>query len=112
MKTRKIAYPKGSFASLFWEEQLKAASVKDARQIRWHPLMIKWCLNLKLISSATCHTVRTSVFLRLPSEKTLRDYTHYFKSQAGFLPDLNEQLKKEADIDSLPESVLRGLAYR
>ena len=30
--------------------------------------------------------------------------THYFKSQAGFLPDLNEQLKNEAGIDSLPES--------
>ena len=29
---------------------------------------------------------------------------HYFKSQAGFLPDLNEQLKNEAGIDSLPES--------
>ena len=26
------------------------------------------------------------------------------KSQAGFLPDLNEQLKNEAGIDSLPES--------
>lgn len=90
----KQAYPEGSFARLFWEEQLKAASVKDARQIRWHPLMIKWCLNLKLISSAAYHTVRTSGFLRLPSERTLRDYTHYFKSQAGFLPDLNEQLKR------------------
>ena len=100
----KQAYPEESFARLFWEEQLKAASVKDARQICWHPLMIKWCLNLKLISSAAYHTVQTSGFLRLPSERTLRDYTHYFKSQAGFLPDLNEQLQNEAGIDSLPES--------
>ena len=46
--------------------------------------------------------MRTSGFLRLPSERTLRDYTHYFKSQPGFLPDLNKQLKKEAGIDSLP----------
>ena len=77
-----------SFARLFWEEQLKTASVKDARQIHWHPLMIKWCLNLKLISSAAYHTVQMSDFLRLPSERTLLDYTHYFKSQAGFLLDL------------------------
>ena len=37
-------------------------------------------------------------------QKRLLVTTHYFKSQAGFLSDLNEQLKKEADIDSLPES--------
>lgn len=74
----KQAYPEGSFPRLFWEEQLKAASVKEARQVRWHPLMIKWCLNLKPISSAVYHSVRSSGFLRLPSERTLRDYTHYF----------------------------------
>ena len=48
--------------------------------------------------------MQTFVFLWLPSQRTLRDYTHYFKSQAGFQPDLSEELKKEADIDSLPES--------
>ena len=34
------AYPDDSFARLFWEEQLKAASVSDSRQVRWHPLLI------------------------------------------------------------------------
>lgn len=100
----KHTYPDGSFARLLWEEQLKSASVKDSRQIRWHPLMIKWCLNLKLISSAAYHAVCTSGFLRLPSERTLRDYTHYFKSQPGFHSQLNQQLQKESDIESLPES--------
>ena len=94
----------GSYARLFWEEQLKAAKLKDPRQIRWHPLMIKWCLNLKLISSAAYHAVQSSGFLRLPSERTLRDFTHYVKSQQGFHPELNEQLKKQASIDSLPPS--------
>lgn len=51
-KNIKQPYPEGSFTRLFWEEQLKAASVKNARQIRWHPQMIKWCLNLKLTYSA------------------------------------------------------------
>ena len=46
----KKAFPEGSFARLFWEEQLQAVPIKNPRQIRWHPLMIKWCLNLKLIS--------------------------------------------------------------
>ena len=98
------AYPEGSLARPFWEEQLKAATVKDPRQMRWHPLMVKWCLNLKLISSATYYAVQTSGFLHLPSERTLRDYTHYVKSQHGFYPKLNEQLKKEACIESLPPS--------
>lgn len=98
------SYPEGSFARLFWEEQLKAASVKDPRLMRWHPVMIKWCLNLKLISSAAYHCLHTSGFVKLPSERTLRDYTHFFKNQPGFYPDLNLQLKKEAAIESLPQS--------
>lgn len=36
------AYPENSFARVFWEQQLQAASVKDKRQVRWHPLIIKW----------------------------------------------------------------------
>ena len=98
------AYPEGSFARLFWDEQLKAGSVKASQQYQWHPLMIKFCLNLKLISSAAYHAARTSGFLRLPSERTLRDYTSYFKCKPGFQPELNEMLKKESNIDSLPES--------
>jgi len=89
-------FPEGTFARLFWEEQVKAASVKDNRQFRWHALTIKFCLNIKLISSAAYHTLRTSGFIKLPSERTLRDYMHHFKSPPGFHPDLNEQLKKEA----------------
>lgn len=30
------AYPEISFSRLFWNEQLKAASAKDPRQVRWH----------------------------------------------------------------------------
>ncbi len=37
----KKAYPEGTFARHFWEEQLKAASAKDSRQVRWHPLKHK-----------------------------------------------------------------------
>ncbi|SMN01853.1 hypothetical protein SPONN_126 [uncultured Candidatus Thioglobus sp.] len=97
-------FAEGTFARLFWEQQLKVASVKDCRQARWHPLMIKFCLNIKLMSSAAYHALRTSGFIRLPSERTLRDYTHFFKSSPGIHSDLNEQLKKEAAIESLPES--------
>ena len=80
----KKAYPEGSFARLFWDEQLKAATASDARQVRRHPVIIKWCLNLKLMSSSTYHALRSSGFIKLPSERTLRDYTHYFENKPGF----------------------------
>ena len=72
--------------------------------MRWHPLLIRWCLNLKLISSAAYHATRSAGFIKLPSERTLHDYTHYFKSRAGFQIEVNQQLQKEAKIKDLPEN--------
>ena len=39
----------------------------------------------------------------LPSKRTLRDYTHFVKSKPGFNPGIDEQLRREANIDSIPE---------
>ena len=33
--------PEDSFRQLFWSQQLKAASQKNARCMKWHPLMIR-----------------------------------------------------------------------
>ena len=41
------AFLDNSFEKLFWEQQQKALQSKDGRQMRWHPLMIKWCLYLR-----------------------------------------------------------------
>ena len=91
----KKAYPEGSFSRLFWEE-LKAASVKDARLIRWHPVMVKWCLNLKLLSTSAYHAMRRSGFIKLPTERTLRDYT---SNKCGFQDTVHQQLLQEVDQD-------------
>ena len=77
-------FPEGSFRRLFWDEQLKMARLKNSMNLRWHPMMIRWCLNLKLLSSSAYHALRTSGFLKLPSERTLRDYTHFVKTRPGF----------------------------
>ena len=74
----------GSFRQLFWEEQVKALSKSDSRQIKWHPALIKWCLHLKFISSGAYHSLRSSGVITLPSERTLRSYTHWIKSGIGF----------------------------
>ena len=39
--------PKDSFQYVFWQQQLEAASKKKAQNMRWHPLMIRWCLYLR-----------------------------------------------------------------
>lgn len=38
--------PANSFQRIFWEQQLEASKQKDSRTMRWHPLMIRWCLYL------------------------------------------------------------------
>ena len=97
------AHPKESFSRIFWEQQFSAATSKDSCQVRWHPLMIRWCLNLKLLSSAAYHAMRTAGFIKLPSERTLCDYIHYFRSKTGFQQEVNEQLYKESKVNELPE---------
>ena len=102
--TVKKTYAEGSFARLLWDEQLKATSAKDAHQVRWHPVLIKWCLNLKLSSGSAYHALKTSGFLILPSERTLRDYVHYFSSKPGFQSEVHKHLFNEANLESLPDS--------
>ncbi len=57
--------------------------------------MIKRCLNLKLLSTSAYHALRTSGFLVLPSERTLRDYTNYFTNRPGFMNEVDDQLLGE-----------------
>lgn len=94
-------FPEGSLRRLFWMEQIKAASLKDMRNVRWHPLIIRWCLSLKLSSSSAYRAMRDSGFIKLPSERTLRDYYNVFKSKPGIQAEVNEQLAREASLDEL-----------
>ena len=96
-------YPADSFARIFWEQQLKAASLKDARSMKWAPMMIRWCLYLHHLSSSAYETLRCSGAVRLPSQRTLRDYTHYTKASCGFSVEVDRQLMDAASVDSCPE---------
>ena len=48
----KSDFADNSFQRLFREQQLKSTKVMDKRQMRWHPMIIKWSLHLKMLSSA------------------------------------------------------------
>lgn len=43
--------------------------------------------------------MRSTGFIKLPSERTLRDYTHYFHSKTGFQKEVNNQLIKESRVN-------------
>ena len=88
----KDKYGGESFPVLFWEQQLSAASKKNAKSIRWHPLIIKWCLYLHHKSSGAYNTLRDSGIIRLPSGRTLRDYQHFVRAKTGFSYDYDKQL--------------------
>ena len=90
--------PENSFKRIFWDQHLQAVKAKDRRQIRWHPAIVKWCLHLKFISSGAYHALRQSGIIILPSERTLRDYTHWMPAKVGFMPEVDAQLVKEASI--------------
>ena len=66
--------------------------------------IIRWCLNLKLMSSSSYHGMRTAGFIKLPSERTLRDYSNYFKSKTGYQVEVIRELQQELKVLTLPES--------
>ena len=76
-ETALSGYPPESFINIFWQQQLQAASVPNAKQRRWHPMMIKWALYLRHLSGKAYDTIRDSSCIALPSQRTLRDYTHF-----------------------------------
>jgi len=95
-------HPPNSFPTIFWQQQQEAA-IKDPRGMRWHPLMVKWCLYLRHLSGSAYETLRTSGILKLPSQQSLRDYTHYVPASASFSNAVDIQLMEAANIASCPE---------
>ena len=91
-------FPEGTFQHLFWEEQKKAAAKKNMCGVRWHPLMIKFCLYLRHQSSKGYEILRDSGCIQLLSQRTLRDYSHAVKAEPGFSPEVEHQLMVAADV--------------
>lgn len=97
------SYPQDSFAHIFWESQHQASSLKDARSMRWDPLMIRWCLYLRHMSGRAYEMLRESGVIKLPSQRTLRDYTYYTQATVGFSDEVDRQLMEAGRIQSCPE---------
>lgn len=95
-------YKDDTFQYLFWEQQKEAMGREGVKKngIRWHPLVFKWCLYLRHQSSKAYETLRDSVCIALPSQRTLRDYSNAVKASAGFSSEVDHQLLKAAKLES------------
>ena len=69
-------YPANSFQRILWEQQAKAASLKDSQSMKWHSIMIRWSLYLHHLSGSAYESLRESGVIKLPFQRTLRDYTY------------------------------------
>ena len=88
-------YSEGTFHHLFWRQQFQNTA-KPPKQRRWHPMLIRWCLRMKMISSSAYEALRG--ILTLPCGRTLQDYTHFIKAGVGVQPEVTNQLLKEANV--------------
>ena len=87
-------YPEDSPQRIFWEQQKIYNSLNEKRQMKWHPLVLRFALNLKYISSSAYRAVRESGIIQLPSEHTLSDYTHWATAHSGLQVEYVEHFKK------------------
>lgn len=94
------------FMQFFWEEQQKYLKCSSPSSVRYHPMIIKFCLNLAAKSSSAYNDLRYDPktgngILVLPSSRTLRDYRNYIRPTRGFNPAIiNALAKKTADFQS------------
>ena len=71
------------FLEILLRDQAKAIST-EAKQMRWHPLVIKWCLRIYIKSHRLYEDLRNSGGLKLPSGRTLSDYKNFCSPETGW----------------------------
>ena len=80
------------FMNLFWQQQKKLMT-KSKTGVRYHPMIIRYCLSLATKSPACYEELRKSNILVLPSQRTLKDYRNCIRPKAGFQEEVLEELK-------------------
>ena len=92
-----------SAQELFLHQQVKACNVKKKCGMRWHPTMIRLALSLHFTSPAAYDLLRESGMIKLPSQRTLYDYTHFKPIEEGIdhhiISSVAERVKKLGKVD-------------
>lgn len=84
------------FMNLFWQEQKKLLASKSTG-VRYHPMIIRYCLSLAAKSPSCYEELRKSNILKLPSQRTLRDYRNCIRPRTGFHEDIIEELNVQSN---------------
>ena len=82
---------------------MKAASCKSLKGMRWHPLMIRWCVSLYAKSPAAYRQLASSGFLCLPHKSTLSAHMKFTGAGPGVNPDVIDLIIKEIGISQMTE---------
>ena len=99
------------FMKLFWDEQIKYIKSSPS-QVRYHPMIIKFCLGLYAKSPAAYEQLRLNEndgtgLMVLPSKRTLRDYRNYIRPTRGFNSQIVAELSsKTKDFSSLEKYIV------
>ena len=114
--------PSSDFMKIFWEQQVchsfhkymyslviwicnsqvAALKVKGKTGMRWHPLFVRWCLNLSRVSPKAYEVMKESG-VQLPTRCTLNDYTHWVSANPGFHHEVDDFLRTETKVDELED---------
>ena len=82
--------------NLFWQEQKKLLT-NNSTGVRYHPMIIRYCLSLVAKSPACYEELHSSKILKLPSQRTMRDYKNCIRSHTGFQEKVVEDLKEQTN---------------
>ena len=77
--------------NLFWQQQ-KRLFQSNPKGMRYHPMIIRYCLSLASKSRSCYEELRNSGILKLPSLRTLTDYKNYIRPKPGFRKQVIDNL--------------------
>ena len=78
---------------LSWQQQKKLLTC-SSNGVRYHPMIIRYCLSLATKSPACYEELRRSGILVLLSQRTLKDYRNCICPKAGFQEEVLEELNE------------------
>ena len=100
-----------SFLEVLLRDQATALNT-EAKQMRWHPLVIRWCLRIYIKSHKLYDNLRNSGGLKLPSGRTLSDYKNFCSPKSGWQTQNLRKMREEFDKMKPPKHAsLGGLIF-
>lgn len=88
---------------LLWEQQKLQSNLPNKKGMRWHPLIIRWCLSIYLKSPSTYKLIKESPFLNLPCKNTLLKYVNFTDPGCGFNKDIISELIKAVNFNAIAD---------